>query len=160
MGEIDPMEAADLGWKAARKRYGQDSFGGDPSKRALSQVAFTEGWAAAMDTLKGTPVPVEADAQSAWKRYRDGELWHRNRRQLRKRDFLAGWEASRAPRVSPTVDQLAQFIRAVDGAHTMGAGDLAERILTLFASQPTVAEVREQATQECLDAVRRLAMWR
>jgi hypothetical protein len=36
---------------------------------------------------------------------------------------------------APTVDELAQIIRTVDGNHTLGAGELAERILTALAQK-------------------------
>jgi hypothetical protein len=36
---------------------------------------------------------------------------------------------------APTVDELAQIIRTVDGNHSLGAGELAERILTALAQK-------------------------
>jgi hypothetical protein len=36
---------------------------------------------------------------------------------------------------APTVDELAQIIRTVDGNHTLGAGELAERILSALAQK-------------------------
>jgi hypothetical protein len=35
----------------------------------------------------------------------------------------------------PTVDELAQIIRTVDGNHSLGAGELAERILSALAQK-------------------------
>ena len=40
-----------------------------------------------------------------------------------------------APSV-PDVDALAQFIREIDGAHRLGAGVLAERIVEWLAAAP------------------------
>ena len=49
---------------------------------------------------------VSSEAVEAWEKYRDGELWHRNRRQLRKRDFIAGYLAAHQPaRVVPFTDE-------------------------------------------------------
>jgi hypothetical protein len=36
---------------------------------------------------------------------------------------------------APPVDELAQIIRTVDGDHSLGAGELAERILTALAQK-------------------------
>ena len=43
--------------------------------------------------------------------------------------------AQPAPSV-PAVDALAQFIREIDGAHRLGAGVLAERIVAWLAADP------------------------
>lgn len=57
----------------------------------------------------------------------DGWRFHavRERRAAQLLDRIRG---NRAPAVTPDVDALAQFIRQVDGKHTMGAGVLAQHI--------------------------------
>jgi len=57
----------------------------------------------------------------------------------------------RLPAVRPvTVDQLAQIIRTVDGNHSLGAGALAERILS--ALEPAVAAHVNEKPKSAHDA--------
>lgn len=106
---------------------------------------------------------VSSEAVEAWEAYRDGELWHRNRRQLRKRDYLAGYLAAHQPaRVLPSAEEVAEVVvqtlvtvdyvaepdEPVDPRVAHWNATVGGAVLALFASQPTVAEVREQVARE------------
>lgn len=70
------------------------------------------------------PVTWEQEARDAYKTAED--MFDR---------WQAAQQAAQAPE-GPDVDDLAQFIRQIDGNHTMGAGALAERIVEWLAARP------------------------
>lgn len=99
---------------------------------------------------------VNAEAVEAQKRYGGSGGWDQATDEadaLLRRAFIEGarWFAARQPaRVVPSAEEVADLLLRVGHVEwdKTDARNVTEHILALFASQPTVAQVREQVARE------------